>query len=143
MINCTPHFLSGACRCQGDKKDLDGNLSKYPRSREYTEELVRNLPVKTLWTNYGIIPDVVVCSSLLSFFVVVSAALTNCLGLRQPFTNDFERADIHELIAPDLLHQIIKGTFKDHLVEWIQDYIHATYKPESEALKVLDDIDQR
>ena len=28
-------------------------------------------------------------------------------------------------------------------MEWIQDYIYATYKPESEALKVLDDIDQR
>jgi hypothetical protein len=28
-------------------------------------------------------------------------------------------------------------------VEWIQDYIHATYKPEAEALKVLDDIDRR
>ena len=67
--------------------------------------------------------------------------LTN--GLEQPFTNNFECADIHELIAPDLLHQIIKGTFKDHLVEWIQEYINATYKPEAKAKKVLDDIDQR
>ena len=73
------------------------------------------------------------------FFLLV--ALLNCPG--QPFTNDFEYADIHELIAPDLLHQIIKGTYKDHLVEWIQDYIYATYKPEAEALKVLDDIDRR
>ena len=32
------------------------------------------------------------------------------------------RADIHELMAPDLLHQIIKGTFKDHLVEWVGEY---------------------
>lgn len=50
------------CRCQGCKKDLDGELSKYPRSREYTEELVENLPVNTLWKNFGIIPDVVVRS---------------------------------------------------------------------------------
>ncbi|KAI9569828.1 hypothetical protein HD554DRAFT_2037827 [Boletus coccyginus] len=28
----------------------------------------------------------------------------------------FPRADIHELIVLDLLHQLIKGTFKDHLV---------------------------
>ena len=51
--------------------------------------------------------------------------------------------DIHELIAPDLLHQIIKCMFKDHSVEWIQDYIKATYQPEAKAKKVLDDIDQR
>ncbi|KAF8808348.1 hypothetical protein BYT27DRAFT_7222939 [Phlegmacium glaucopus] len=35
--------------------------------------------------------------------------------------NDFERADIHELLAPDLLHQLIKGTFQDHLVLWVKD----------------------
>lgn len=29
------------------------------------------------------------------------------------------------------------------MVEWIQDYIYATYKPEAEALKALDDIDRR
>ena len=58
MINCIPHFFP--CRCQGSKKDLDGELSKYPRSREFTEELVKNLPVMTLWKEFGIIPDVVV-----------------------------------------------------------------------------------
>lgn len=55
-----PHLFP--CRCQGSKKDLDGELSKYPRSREFTEELVKRLPVMTLWKNFGIIPDVVVSS---------------------------------------------------------------------------------
>ncbi|KAH7905400.1 hypothetical protein BJ138DRAFT_1138291 [Hygrophoropsis aurantiaca] len=41
-------------------------------------------------------------------------------GVR-PFTEGFPHADIHELLAPDLLHQIIKGTFKDHLVTWVND----------------------
>ncbi|KAG1782102.1 hypothetical protein EV702DRAFT_1177148 [Suillus placidus] len=41
-----------------------------------------------------------------------------------PFTNDFPRADIRQLIAPDILHQIIKGCFKDHLVTWVEKYLH-------------------
>ncbi|KAJ7205518.1 hypothetical protein GGX14DRAFT_335225, partial [Mycena pura] len=30
-----------------------------------------------------------------------------------PFTWDFPRADIYELLSPDLLHQVINGIFKD------------------------------
>ncbi|KAJ3760778.1 hypothetical protein EV360DRAFT_93378 [Lentinula raphanica] len=40
-----------------------------------------------------------------------------------PFTEEFPRADIHEMLSPDLLHQIIKGCFKDMLIEWILDDI--------------------
>jgi hypothetical protein len=62
--------------------------------------------------------------------------------LFKPFTNGFPRADINELLSPDLLHQLIKGTFKDHLVTWVNIYIKAEY-PESEAQKILDDIDRQ
>jgi hypothetical protein len=78
IINCIPHFHIFPCRCQGCKKDLDGELSKYPRSREFTEELVKNLPVMTLWKNFGIIPDVVVCSD---FFPVLRLCRSNHLSL--------------------------------------------------------------
>lgn len=60
----------------------------------------------------------------------------------QPFTYGFPRADIHELISPDLLHQVIKGTFKDHLVTWVEDYINLVHTP-AEANKILADIDRR
>ncbi|KAF8488801.1 hypothetical protein F5888DRAFT_1622732, partial [Russula emetica] len=59
-----------------------------------------------------------------------------------PFTTHFPRADIHELLAPDLLHQIIKGTFKDHLVTWVMDYVAAEHG-KSHANQILADIDRR
>ncbi|KIN95191.1 hypothetical protein M404DRAFT_166424 [Pisolithus tinctorius Marx 270] len=45
----------------------------------------------------------------------------------QPFTDEFPRASIYLLLAPDILHQLIKGTFKDHLVEWVTKYLEQTH----------------
>ena len=42
----------------------------------------------------------------------------------KPFTASFPRANIHELIA-DLLHQIIKGVFKDHNVTWVVEWMES------------------
>ncbi|KAI6097715.1 hypothetical protein EV401DRAFT_2062149 [Pisolithus croceorrhizus] len=53
----------------------------------------------------------------------------------------FPHANFHELIAPDILHQIIKGTFKDHLVSWVETYLKKHYKNDFAA--VLADIDCR
>jgi hypothetical protein len=61
---------------------------------------------------------------------------------RQPFTHNFPRADIHELLSPDLLHQLIKGTFKDHYVTWVNEYLFMMYG-ETQALKIIQDIDRR
>ena len=60
----------------------------------------------------------------------------------EPFTEDFPRADIYELIAPDILHQLIKGTFKDHLVTWAHEYLDSVHGA-SGAKVILDDIDKR
>ncbi|KAF9492166.1 hypothetical protein BDN71DRAFT_1483874 [Pleurotus eryngii] len=59
-----------------------------------------------------------------------------------PFTNDFPWADIHEIMVPDLLHQIIKGTFKDHLVTWVGEYLELEHGP-TEAVRIMDMIDQQ
>jgi hypothetical protein len=61
---------------------------------------------------------------------------------QQPFTNDFPHADIHELLSPDLLHQLIKGTFKDHLVTWVGEYLDAMHG-KARAKVILADIDRR
>lgn len=68
--------------------------------------------------------------------------LTLSLRLHQPFTEFFPRADIYELMSPDILHQAIKGAFKDHLVTWIGKYLVNEYGG-AEARKIMDDIDRR
>ena len=59
----------------------------------------------------------------------------------QPFTNDFPCADINKLISPDLLHQVIKGSFKDDLVTWVEEYLVLTHG-RSCANVILDDINR-
>ncbi|KAG2100480.1 uncharacterized protein F5147DRAFT_747167 [Suillus discolor] len=86
---------------------------------DYEEQvLLTCIQNSLLWDEYGIIAQLV------------------------PFTNDFPQADINELIAPDLLHQIIKGAFKDHLVAWVEKYLVITYG-QARADVILDDIDRR
>ncbi|KIJ12506.1 hypothetical protein PAXINDRAFT_14703 [Paxillus involutus ATCC 200175] len=88
------------------------------RCREHMDTPIGSFGPGQLWEEYGIVGQLV------------------------PFTNNFPRADIHELLSPDLLHQIIKGTFKDHLVDWVESYLkneHGT----SKANIILDNIDRR
>ncbi|KAG1752758.1 hypothetical protein EDD22DRAFT_981647 [Suillus occidentalis] len=110
-------IVTGWCpKCLNNRNALDGD--GLLRRREHTDLLVQELQHKQLWYEYGIVGDVV------------------------PFTNDFARADIHELLSPDLLHQIIKGTFKDHLVDWVGEYLEHTHG-KARAAEIQDDIDRR
>ena len=83
-----------------------------------TDALLEEFNSTTLWDEYGIDADII------------------------PFSCDFPRADIHELISSDLLHQAIKGTFKDHLVDWVRGWLEMTYE-KAEADRIMDEIDRR
>ncbi|KAL1718599.1 hypothetical protein EV715DRAFT_291211 [Schizophyllum commune] len=111
-------IVQGWCpKCDAQPDDLDSENARR-RTHEKTDFLISIFDPGILWSDFGVRVDVV------------------------PFTHEFPRADIHELLSPDLLHQVIKGTFKDHLVTWIGEYLNATYGP-SRAKEILDDIDRR
>ena len=115
--------------------DLDGDVNGH-RSHIHTDTLLESgeITLQELWDDYGIVGEL-----LVSCTVLLDQLRLTCL---QPFTTAFPRADIHELLSPDLLHQIIKGTFKDHLVDWVTQWIKQTY-PKAQANRVLADIDRR
>ncbi|KAL4079927.1 hypothetical protein V8B97DRAFT_2020677 [Scleroderma yunnanense] len=109
-----PCIVQGWCaKCLAPKSNLDTDALYW--NHEHTEALIE---LQESWDKYGIVGELV------------------------PFTNNFPCADIYELIAPNLLHQIIKGIFKDHLVEWVKNYLKAVHGP-AQANAILDDIDQR
>ncbi|KAF7324273.1 C2H2-type domain-containing protein [Mycena venus] len=104
-------------KCDARPDHLDTDSARL-RTRTKTEALIECFDPGILWDDYGVRADIV------------------------PFTNDFPRADIHELLSADLLHQVIKGTFKDHLVSWVNEYLHLEHG-EKRALEIIQDIDRR
>ncbi|KAI9433539.1 hypothetical protein H4582DRAFT_2112842 [Lactarius indigo] len=113
--------VSGWCpKCTAQPSKFDDDATAIFRSHAHTELLKDAFEGQPgiLWEGYGIISDII------------------------PFTAHFPRANIHELLSPDLLHQVIKGTFKDHLVEWITDYLQIVHG-KSLANETLADIDRR
>ncbi|KAG9223441.1 hypothetical protein PLEOSDRAFT_154734 [Pleurotus ostreatus PC15] len=110
-------IVQGWCpKCDARPEDLDAP-DAHRRTHEKTDLLIESFDPGILWDDWGIRSDIV------------------------PFTHGFPRADIHELPTPDLLHQTIKGTFKDHLVTWVGEYLVLTHG-EARAHTIIQDIDR-
>ncbi|KAF8259050.1 hypothetical protein EI94DRAFT_1618197 [Lactarius quietus] len=111
-------IIQGWCPCctawTGDALNIVGEH----RSQPLTEALVNAVDLGMLWDQYGIVRDVT------------------------PFTSEFPWADIYDIIAPDILHQVIKGTYKDHLVTWVEEYLILVHG-KTHAKVVLNDINCR
>jgi hypothetical protein len=100
-------------------------------SWEVVDTLCKEVDAGVLWDEWGVICKLVV--SLLYCLMVL------LLTFFQPFTNVFPCADIHQLLTPDILHQVIKGAFKDHLVAWVEQYLEKEHG-KAQAKEILDDI---
>ncbi|KAG1855266.1 hypothetical protein F4604DRAFT_1883246 [Suillus subluteus] len=115
VLACVIQNWCAKCFAYPDNLDSgEGGL----RSREVVDTLCEEVDSGVLWHEWGVISDVI------------------------PFTNDFACADIHQLLAPDILHQVIKGAFKDHLVAWVEKYLEKEHGKTC-AKEILDDIDHQ
>ncbi|KAH9965083.1 hypothetical protein BJV74DRAFT_911363 [Russula compacta] len=98
-------IIQGWCpKCTARPENLDAPGAQR-RTQTTTNFLISTWDPGILWTDFGVCADILL------------------------FTHGFPHADIHDLLTPDLLHQVIKGTFKDHL--------------QARAHAIIEDIDRR
>ncbi|KAH9965711.1 hypothetical protein BJV74DRAFT_890154 [Russula compacta] len=88
------------------------------QSHNHTDVLWEQYSLRVLWNDYGIMGGII------------------------PFTAEFPHTDTHELLCLDLLHQVIKGTFKDHLITWVGKYLDLAHGSTA-AAAIMADIDNQ
>jgi hypothetical protein len=54
-------MLTRTIRCTAPSDNLDDDVDAIPCTQHYTESLVNLIDSRTLWTDYGIDDDIIVC----------------------------------------------------------------------------------
>ncbi|THU99196.1 hypothetical protein K435DRAFT_818625 [Dendrothele bispora CBS 962.96] len=101
-------------KCLAKPDNLDGPDPILLQTQGMTEFTITQWDPGTLWDDWGM----------------------------RVFTFDFPHANIHRMLSPDLLHQIIKGTFKDHIVTWVNKLIIIQHG-HKKGKEIINDIDHR
>ncbi|KAH9954257.1 hypothetical protein BJV74DRAFT_880185 [Russula compacta] len=111
-------IVQGWCpKCTARPENLNAPGARR-RTQTTTDFLISTWDPGILWTDFGVCADIL------------------------PFTHGFPRTDIHDLLTPDLLHQVIKGVFKDHFIMWVNEYLYEEYG-QARAHAIIEDIDRR
>ncbi|TFK61918.1 hypothetical protein BDN72DRAFT_863235 [Pluteus cervinus] len=116
IFSIIPHLPLPRCLCSADELGV-GSEESTLRSWEHRQLALQLCEgnIRQVWDGFGIIGDVV------------------------PFTAYLPRANIHEVMTPDLLHQLIKGVFKDHLVTWVVEWLQQQHNGNTK----ITDMDRR
>ncbi|KAF8267186.1 hypothetical protein EI94DRAFT_1841881 [Lactarius quietus] len=113
LSSCIVRGWCGKCIAFSDDLDTGGPL----HSREHLKALFDTMTTNIMWDQYGVVGDVL------------------------PFTYHFPCTDIYELLALDLIHQLIKSVFKDHLIAWVELLLEKEHGT-AHAQEIMDDIDK-
>ena len=103
LVACTKYYTCPKCRAHTD--GLQDAQAAEPWSQQWTATIIKNAKAKADG-NHKVFHDECMSSDVAG-------------SVYQPFWSDFPLCDIHQVITPDVLHQLYQGVFK-HLVGWCQ-----------------------
>ncbi|KAJ7771418.1 hypothetical protein DFH07DRAFT_866418 [Mycena maculata] len=106
-------------KCEAHPDHLDAEGSRL-RTKTKTDALIMCFDPGIIWDDYGIRSDIVVSAMILLF--------PSCMAFR--------------VLTSTSYSQVIKGTFKDHIVSWVNEYLVIEHG-EKRALEIIQDIDRR